>query len=46
MFLAGIFIDIFNYLLPDIDGFGCSFFHMYVAYYYLAGVAVCTWWQI
>ena len=26
MFLAGIFIDIFNYWLPDIDGFGCNLF--------------------
>lgn len=37
MFLAGIFIDIFNYLLPDIDGFWMQLFS------YLCGLLLLGW---
>lgn len=37
MFLAGIFIDIFNYLLPDIDGFWMQLFS------YVCGLLLLGW---
>ncbi|WP_370044539.1 YitT family protein [Lysinibacillus sp. RC79] len=37
MFLAGIFIDIFNYWLPDIDGFGMQLFA------YVSGLILLGW---
>lgn len=37
MFLAGIFIDIFNYWLPDIDGFWMQLVS------YLTGLVLLGW---